>query len=53
MPEHERASRERRGREHALAFDRVRVFDELFRCPLPATEVIQLRLPDERASESV
>jgi glycogen synthase len=24
----------RRGREHALAFDRVRVFDDLFRTPI-------------------
>ena len=30
MPEAERADRERRGREHALAFDRGRVFDDLF-----------------------
>jgi glycosyltransferase involved in cell wall biosynthesis len=31
MSEHERRSLERRGREHALAFDRARVFDDLFR----------------------
>jgi hypothetical protein len=30
MSEHERRSLELRGREHALAFDRVRVFDDLF-----------------------
>ena len=35
MSEHERRSLERRGREHALAFDRARVFDDLFR-PEPA-----------------
>jgi glycosyltransferase involved in cell wall biosynthesis len=54
MPEHERRSRERRGREHALAFDRVRVFDDLFRrsAPPTATVISQLR-PEERAAESV
>jgi len=31
MPEHERLSLARRGREHAMAFDRVRIFDDLFR----------------------
>lgn len=31
MPEHERRSLERRGREQAMAFDRARVFDDLFR----------------------
>jgi glycogen synthase len=31
MPEHERRSLELRGREHAMAFDRVRIFDDLFR----------------------
>lgn len=31
MSEHERRSLERRGREHALSFDRGRVFDDLFR----------------------
>lgn len=30
MPEHERRDLEHRGREHALAFDRGRVFDDLF-----------------------
>ena len=49
MPEHERRDLERRGREHALAFDRVRVFDDLFG---PRTEVVPspVRL---QASESV
>ena len=46
MSEHERRSRERRGREHALAFDRVRVFDDLFR---PAATVVPVELPDEQA----
>ena len=50
MSEHERRSRERRGREHALAFDRVRVFDDLFsRGVPPATEVVRQA---ERAAES-
>jgi len=31
MPEHERRSLEVRGRDHAMAFDRVRIFDDLFR----------------------
>jgi hypothetical protein len=30
MSEHERRRLELRGRDHALAFDRVRVFDDLF-----------------------
>jgi glycogen synthase len=49
MPEHERHDLERRGREHALAFDRARVFDDLFG---PRTEVVPapVRL---QASESV
>jgi len=34
MPEDERRDLERRGREYALAFDRVRVFDDLFRTPI-------------------
>jgi glycogen synthase len=34
MPEHERRCLERRGRDHALAFDRVRVFDDLFPAPM-------------------
>jgi glycogen synthase len=35
MSEHERRSLERRGREHALSFDRVRVFDDLFLPEMP------------------
>jgi glycosyltransferase involved in cell wall biosynthesis len=31
MPEHERRSLELRGREYAMTFDRVRIFDDLFR----------------------
>jgi glycogen(starch) synthase len=54
MPEHERASRERRGREHALAFDRVRVFDDLFRRSAPPTTTVMPQpRPEERAAESV
>lgn len=34
MSEDERRRREQRGREYALAFDRVRVFDDLFRTPI-------------------
>ena len=34
MSADERRCLERRGREHALAFDRVRVFDDLFRTPI-------------------
>lgn len=37
MSEHERRSLELRGREHALAFDRVRVFDDLFLPSMSAT----------------
>jgi glycosyltransferase involved in cell wall biosynthesis len=49
MSEHERRSLERRGREHALAFDRVRVFDDLFR-PAPGNAaVVPVELPDEQA----
>jgi glycosyltransferase involved in cell wall biosynthesis len=36
MSEHERRVLERRGREHALTFDRVRVFDELFGSEMPS-----------------
>jgi glycosyltransferase involved in cell wall biosynthesis len=39
MSEHERRSLERRGREHALAFDRVRVFDDLFRRTATVTSI--------------
>ena len=49
MSEHERRSLERRGREHALAFEAVRVFDDLFR-PGPGTAtVVPVELPDEQA----
>jgi glycosyltransferase involved in cell wall biosynthesis len=34
MSEDERRRREQRGREYALTFDRVRVFDDLFRTPI-------------------
>ncbi|MDQ2707553.1 MAG: glycosyltransferase [Actinomycetota bacterium] len=55
MSEHERRSLERRGREHALAFDRVRVFDDLFRPgmrPLGRTATVTpLRLPEEQAAQ--
>jgi glycogen synthase len=34
MPEHERRALELRGREYAMAFDRVRIFDDLFRTGL-------------------
>jgi glycogen synthase len=49
MSEHERRSLERRGREHALAFDRVRVFDDLFRPGPGAATVVPVELPDEQA----
>ncbi|HSU10574.1 MAG TPA: glycosyltransferase [Pseudonocardia sp.] len=49
MSEHERRSLERRGREHALAFDRVRVFDDLFRRGPGAATVVPVELPDEQA----
>ncbi len=39
MPEQELRSLELRGRDHAMAFDRVRVFDELFRAPRHVTLV--------------
>jgi glycogen synthase len=39
MSEHERRSLERRGREHALAFDRDRVFDDLFRPEIPTRQI--------------
>jgi hypothetical protein len=35
MSEHERRFLDRRGREHASAFDGVRVFDDLFRPEMP------------------
>jgi glycosyltransferase involved in cell wall biosynthesis len=40
MTEHERRSLERRGREHAMAFDRVRVFDDLFGAGAPPLRTI-------------
>ena len=46
----ERRDREHRGREHALAFDRVRVFDDLFRV---GTTVIPQPRPEGRAAETV
>ena len=39
MPEHERQDLEQRGRAHALAFDRGRVFDDLFRPNIPVAPV--------------
>jgi glycogen synthase len=39
MGEHERRDLELRGREHAMAFDRFRVFDRLFRAPRRARVV--------------
>jgi glycosyltransferase involved in cell wall biosynthesis len=51
MPEEERRSLERRGREHAMAFDRVRVFDDLFRTG--GAVVTPLRLPEEPAARSM
>ena len=47
MSEHERRALERRGREHAMAFDRGRVFDELFgpETPPQARPVTRTHLP--------
>jgi len=57
MPESERFRLERCGRDHALAFDRVRVFDDLFRSPLPLLRppatVTPLRLPAEEDAAGV
>jgi len=54
MSADERRSLEGRGREFALAFDRVRVFDDLFRTGgPPPTRIAPPRRHDERASESV
>ncbi|TQM36490.1 glycosyltransferase [Pseudonocardia cypriaca] len=39
MSEHERRGMELRGRDHAMAFDRFRVFDDLFRAPRHVTLV--------------
>jgi glycogen synthase len=56
MSEHERRSLEQRGREHALAFDRVRVFDDLFQTgvqPLRRTATVtSLRLHDEQEADA-
>ena len=56
MPEHERRFLERRGRDHALAFDRVRVFDDLFRTqtqpPRRTATVTPLKLHDEHAADA-
>jgi hypothetical protein len=41
MPEHERCRLERRGGEHARAFDRGRVFDDLFRAQLPTVRIAE------------
>lgn len=37
MPDQERRGLERRGRDHATAVDRFRVFDDLFRGPRRVT----------------
>jgi glycogen(starch) synthase len=50
MSEHERRDLEVRGREHALAFDRVRVFDDLFG---PRNEVVPPPPVRLQASEPV
>jgi glycogen(starch) synthase len=54
MPEHERRSLEVRGRDHAMAFDRVRIFDDLFRTGIQSQRadrdrhLASLRLHDEQ-----
>ena len=53
MPEHERADLERRGRAHALAFDRGRVFDDLFRPDIPVATVAPVALHDEHAGAQI
>ena len=53
MPEHERCALERRGRDHALAFDRGRVFDDLFRVGPRTTTIPAVRLAEGRTSETV
>jgi len=45
MSEHDKRALEWRGREHALAFDRVRVFDDLL--PSHTATVTPLRLAEE------
>lgn len=56
MPEDERRLLELRGRDHAMAFDRVRVFDDLFRTrrqpPRRPATVTPLRLHDEHAADA-
>jgi glycogen(starch) synthase len=56
MSEHERRRLELRGRDHALAFDRVRVFDDLFRAQMQplgrSATVTSLRLHGEQAAEA-
>jgi glycosyltransferase involved in cell wall biosynthesis len=53
MSEVQRRSHARRAREFALAFDRVRIFDDLFRTPihLVGQRVTPLRLYDEETAE--
>jgi Glycosyl hydrolase family 92 N-terminal domain len=53
MPEHERRDLERRGRDHALAFDRERVFDDLFPPDIPITTVPPPLLHEEQVVPSV
>ena len=54
MPEHERRSLEMRGRDHAMTFDRVRIFDDLFRTGIQSqradrdSHLASLRLHDEQ-----
>jgi glycosyltransferase involved in cell wall biosynthesis len=48
MTEEERARREQRARDYAMAFDRVRVFDDLFpkvAAAIPAIDVRELQVP--------
>ncbi len=56
MSEHERRCLELRGRDHALAFDRVRVFDDLFRAQMQSLRrsatVTTLRLHGEQAADA-
>jgi glycogen synthase len=56
MSEHERRRLELRGRDHALAFDRVRVFDDLFRAQMQplgrSATVTTLRLHGEQAADA-
>jgi glycogen(starch) synthase len=56
MSEHERRRLELRGRDHALAFDRVRVFDDLFRAQMQplgrSATVTTLSLHNEHAVDA-